>query len=143
MVYVVLLWDVTKFSPNYDNFIIFHCLFFLYDFISNSQWFIHNVILRKCISWPGWISKLPSITCSFQSIFPRIYISCLLILRIVLIEVIHEMTHQMENVVNGLANQNEQCKDFPGSPVAVTPYSQCRQGQVRPLVGELDPTYHN
>ena len=78
-----------------------------------------------------------------ESIFPRIYISCLLILRIVLIEVIHEMTHQMENVFNGLANQNEQCKDFPGSPVAVTPYSQCRQGQVRPLVGELDPTYHN
>ena len=44
------------------------------------------------------------------------------------IEVIHEITHQMENVFNSLANQKEQCKVFPGSPVTVTTCSQCRVG---------------
>jgi len=35
------------------------------------------------------------------------------------------------------------CREFPGSPVAKTPQSECRRPEVQSLVRELDPTGSN
>ena len=43
----------------------------------------------------------------------------------------------------GLGGVENMFRDFPGDPVANTPYSQCREPGVQSLVRELDPTCCN